>query len=141
MKIRIWESLLLLTLLEGAIAAQVHVDDDAIGPFDGSPAFPFATIADGIAAALPGDTVYVASGTYEEYDLVLTDGVNVQGAPDLTTVVCAPTAPPNTDFGQSRFLFESVESSSTLKFLVLRDAPNAVGFGTDNSTTGDAAIG
>lgn len=41
-----------------------HVDDSASPGGDGSAAFPFQTLAEGIAISLPGDTVLVANGLY-----------------------------------------------------------------------------
>jgi hypothetical protein len=57
----------ILLLAVGAAAATIHVPDDA------------PTIAAGIQAAGPGDTVIVAAGSYLEHDLALHEGLVLIG--------------------------------------------------------------
>ncbi|MFC2039358.1 OmpL47-type beta-barrel domain-containing protein [Chloroflexota bacterium] len=71
----------------GAAPGTIYVDaGNTSGIEDGTQANPYNTIQEGIDAALYGDTVSVAVGTYYE-NITLKDGVVVQGAgADVTTI-------------------------------------------------------
>jgi hypothetical protein len=74
-----------------AVAAPASIYVDAAnhsGIEDGTPAFPFDTIREGIAAAAQGDRVLVAAGVYLEA-LLMADGVSVIGAGAGTTILDA----------------------------------------------------
>ena len=62
---------LIATLALGGVARADtwHVDDDAAGPGDGSPADPYPAIQTAINAATSGDTILVHDGTYGRIDL------------------------------------------------------------------------
>ncbi len=67
----------------------VFVDPGFTGASDGSTAAPFATLAEGLAAALAGDTVEARRGTYQEPPLVVPAGValRTEEGPTFTTLV------------------------------------------------------
>ncbi len=85
------DALCLLLALQLAVApagaAVVHVNAaNTSGVEDGSAANPFNTIGEGLAAAVAGDTVQVAAGTYMEA-VVIPPGVTLAGAGrDVTTI-------------------------------------------------------
>ncbi len=64
----------------------VYVDDDNTGYEDGSEADPFNTIQEGINAALSGDTVQVAPGTYNE-NIVMKSQVIILGSGAYATTI------------------------------------------------------
>jgi len=64
-------------------ACNVTVDDSVAGPLD--------TIGEGIAAATPGQTVCVASGTYSE-DVVVNKDITLAGAGSGTTNIVGQTS-------------------------------------------------
>jgi hypothetical protein len=74
-----------LGLAGQALAADWHVDASASSGGTGSSDDPFATIAEGMAAAMPGDTVIVRAGTYEEQLASVRDG----GEGSVVTVAAA----------------------------------------------------
>lgn len=57
-----------------ALAADWHVDAAAPPGGTGGPDDPFATVAEGLAAAMPGDSVLVRAGTYDEQLASVRDG-------------------------------------------------------------------
>ena len=70
-------------------AATIHVDAANVsGTENGTAAYPFDTIQEGIAAASQGDRVLVAAGVYFEA-LLMADGVSVLGAGAGATILDA----------------------------------------------------
>ena len=68
-----------------AAAATIYVDDDNTGgPWNGTPAYPYQYIQDGVNVASDGDTVYVRDGTYSE-NVVSNKSITLRG--DLKTVI------------------------------------------------------
>jgi len=61
---------------------------------DGTEAMPFGTIAEAVLAAVSGDTIVVAGGTYLE-DVALPDGVSLRGACVAETIVEGSAGPLN----------------------------------------------
>ncbi|MCK9150762.1 beta strand repeat-containing protein [Methanobacterium alcaliphilum] len=61
--------------------------NDATG--DGSAEHPFKTISAGIAGVYPGGTIQIASGTYNEHDLVINKNVTIAGSGASTTIINA----------------------------------------------------
>ena len=59
---------------------------------DGSEAAPYGTIAEGLAAALPGTVVALAAGRYDEAAIVPAD-VELRGSCVTATIVAGPPAP------------------------------------------------
>jgi parallel beta-helix repeat protein len=70
-----------------AAGITIYVDDDnTSGTEDGTLAFPYNTITEGVAAAGNGDTVFVFNGTYPEH-VVISNTINLTGAGrDNTTI-------------------------------------------------------
>ena len=66
-------------------ASTWYVDDDCSDPGDGSQGDPFCTIQEAIDAAVGGDTVMVAPGTYA--GAIVDKSVKILGAPDGTSVI------------------------------------------------------
>jgi parallel beta-helix repeat protein len=65
----------------------LYVDDDNIlGPWDGSEAHPYKTIAEAIDKAYEGWTVFVKNGTYYE-NLVINKTINLDGENPQTTII------------------------------------------------------
>ena len=65
--------------------ATIYVDDDNTGgPWNGTSAYPYQYIQDGVNAASDGDTVYVRDGTYSE-NVVSNKSITLRG--DLKTVI------------------------------------------------------
>lgn len=71
------------------VLSTIYVDQNTIGVGDGSLNQPFSSFQDGISAALPGDTVYLRTGTYDYGSLnyVAPDNIVLAGYPgDSVTV-------------------------------------------------------
>ncbi len=67
--------------------ATIYVDaSNTTAPWDGTEANPYQNIQDGINAAVSGDTVQVAAGTYYE-NIILKSGVIVQGVGAAVTTI------------------------------------------------------
>ena len=66
----------------------ICVDERNAGSEDGSPAHPFNTIQEGLGAAIAGDQVGVAPGTYFEH-VIMKDGVDLVGHSAPTTTIDA----------------------------------------------------
>ena len=64
-----WSVLTATTTLP-ASAATLHVDDSNAGPVDGSAAHPYRTIQAAVNAASSGDTIKVADGSYDAFQVV-----------------------------------------------------------------------
>ena len=78
---------LLANHVSGQGSSTIYVDaSNTSGIEDGSQANPYNTIQEGIDAALYGDTVQVAAGTYCE-NVVLKDGMVLQGAGGSASVI------------------------------------------------------
>jgi parallel beta helix pectate lyase-like protein len=103
----------------GAAPAAIYVDvANHSGTENGTPAFPFDTIQEGIAAAAQGDRVLVAAGVYLEA-LLMADGVSVIGAGAASTILDA-----------------TGKQASAVTFDATRLAPELSGF-TIRGGTGD----
>ncbi len=64
----------LLGSAETNISQTIYVDDDNVdGPWDGSLAYPFQAIQEGLNASSDGDTVFVFNGTYTELVTIETE--------------------------------------------------------------------
>jgi len=71
--------ILLFPTQQAVAQTTIYVDDNNTGgPWDGTQAHPYQNIQDGIDAAVSGDTVLVAAGSYYE-NIVMKDGVEVLG--------------------------------------------------------------
>ncbi|MFH0908505.1 MAG: Ig-like domain-containing protein [bacterium] len=68
-------------------AVTIYVDDSNAGPGDGSQANPYNTIMEGVNVALPGDTIMVNAGIYDEA-VVLTNrtDITLKGASEQATL-------------------------------------------------------
>jgi hypothetical protein len=65
----------------------IYVDDDNVdGPWDGSPAYPFRYIVEGIEHASSGDTVFVRNGFYHE-NIDIDKIISLIGEDKLGTVI------------------------------------------------------
>lgn len=88
--------LLLLTAVTSIAVAKkpiqkrtIYVNDDFYHPkktSDGSRAFPYTTIQQGIDAANPGDTVFVYNGIYNE-NVIINKRINLVGQNKLNTII------------------------------------------------------
>ena len=66
----------------------IYVDDDNVdGPWDGSAEYPYQTIRDGVNASSDGDTVFVRSGTYQDYEILITTSIDLKGEDKTTTII------------------------------------------------------
>ena len=66
----------------------IYVDDDNTGFEDGTAAYPFNTIQEGVDAAYFGDTVQVAAGNYSGGNITMRNGISIIGAgPELTEII------------------------------------------------------
>jgi parallel beta-helix repeat protein len=67
----------------------IYVDDDnASGPWDGTPEYPYQHIYEGIAAASFGDTVFVVNGTYYE-NVLVNKTIDLAGEDNSNTIIDA----------------------------------------------------
>jgi len=65
----------------------IYVDDDnTMGPWLGTPEYPFQHIQDGINATSPGDTVFVFNGTYDE-NIIVNTTITLLGEDKKNTVI------------------------------------------------------
>jgi len=84
----------------------IYVDDDNVdGPWDGSEEFPFQTIHDGVNASSDGDTVFVRSGSYQDYEIMILTSIDLIGEDKTTTII---------EEGQIILLRGSISSISSL---------------------------
>jgi len=77
-----------LNLVTDLESGEIHVDDDAPGPGDGSVTDPFPTVEAGVAAAGDGDTVIIAPGDYTPPDSIMIENdIRIAGAGVAQTAV------------------------------------------------------
>lgn len=85
----------------------IYVDDDNInGPWDGTLEHPFQFIQDGIDAAINSDTVFVFSGTYNEY-ILIGKSINLIGEDRNSTII--------TEGGEINYVDHAKVSGFTIK--------------------------
>ncbi|HXV75922.1 MAG TPA: right-handed parallel beta-helix repeat-containing protein [Candidatus Polarisedimenticolaceae bacterium] len=121
--------LLICPIVAVAHAAEIHVDaSNMSGMEDGSPAFPYTTIQQGIVHAAAGDKVRVAAGVYKEA-VLMTDGVSVIGAGWRTTFIDA------TGLSASAVVFDATRLSPLLSGFTITG-----GEGDQRSEIGDDPV-
>jgi len=101
-----------------AAGATIYVDDsNTVGPWDGSQEHPYQHIYEGIAAANPGDTVFVFGGTYTE-NIVITKNLTLAGESKDTTFIDGG------GYGRVLHLYGSETNSITIHIsgFTIRDA-------------------
>jgi hypothetical protein len=65
----------------------IHVDDDnVLGPWNGTEAYPYQNITSGLEHASAGDTIFVHNGTYNE-DIIVNKTVWLKGENRSTTTI------------------------------------------------------
>ena len=97
-----------------------------------------ASVAAGVAAAAPGDTVSVAAGTYNESGIVMNKSVNVTGAGVDVTVVDGSTGGVNSSSTIFQFLANTF-ATSTISQMTIRGGARGVDLNGTNIVTIDHA--
>ena len=66
----------------------IYVDDDNIsGPWDGSEEHPYKTIIEGVTASVDGDTVFVYSGSYDDFEILINTSIDLIGEDKESTII------------------------------------------------------
>jgi hypothetical protein len=104
-------ALLALLVSSRALAADWYVDAAAAAGGDGSQAKPFSTVNAALAGLSRGDTVWLATGTYDE----VLDVAKLPGTSGTTTFRAMPGATP---------VIDGTSGSSATQFVVQTSVPN-----------------